>query len=79
MAVLSEDMPRRDVEGNLPDQVNVGLTGFCVRIAGEELDRGCYRIGVLARDRSSGLKLYVWTERILEAEGRDSGETGKGG
>ncbi|MGN0329873.1 MAG: glycosyltransferase [Kineothrix sp.] len=79
LAVLSEDMPRRDVEGNLPDQVNVGLTGFCVRIAGEELDRGCYRIGVLARDRSSGLKLYVWTERVLEAEGRDSGETGKGG
>lgn len=64
--ILPEPLRRRDVEDNLPDQVHVGLTGFCAVIDGGELAKGSYRIGILAKDRCSRQKLYAWTNRYLE-------------
>ena len=57
--------PRKDVEQNLPDQINVGLTGFEAVIKADRLPTGDYRIGILATDRCSGQKLYHMTNRYL--------------
>lgn len=65
LAVKAEPLPRKDVAENLPDQVNVGLTGFCVLIGDGDLPSGTYRIGMMVRDRCSGQRLYSWTERYL--------------
>lgn len=67
--IIPELLPRGDVEQNLPDQENVGLTGFAVRLRKGDLEDGRYRIGVLAQDRCTGHKLFCWTERYLEVKG----------
>lgn len=64
-SVTAAPLPRKDVEDNLPDQVNVGLTGFSVLIRDRDLPSGTYRIGVLVRDKCSGQRLYSWTNRYL--------------
>lgn len=64
--IRPEPLRRKDVEDNLPDQVHVGLSGFCAVIDGRELAKGSYRIGILAKDRCSRQKLYAWTNRYLE-------------
>lgn len=64
--IRPEPLRRKDVEDNLPDQVHVGLTGFCAVIDGRMLAKGSYRIGILAKDRCSRQKLYAWTNRYLE-------------
>ena len=66
LSIIPEPMIRRDVEENLPDQTNVGLTGFSVIIDGSKWQGGCYRIGVLVKDKTSGQKLYSWTNRYLK-------------
>ena len=66
LSISPEPMIRRDVEENLPDQTNVGLTGFSVIIDGSRWQGGCYRIGVLVKDKTSGQKLYSWTNRYLK-------------
>lgn len=66
LSVTPEPMIRRDVEENLPDQTNVGLAGFCAIIDGSGWQGGCYRIGVLAKDKTSGQKLYSWTNRYMK-------------
>lgn len=58
-------LPRKDVEENLPDQVNVGLTGFRVYLKKGDLPAGTYRIGVYVKDCCTGGKLYSWTNRYL--------------
>lgn len=65
-SVPAQPVVRRDVEGNLPDQVNVGMTGFCQLLESGELPAGAYRVGMMARDKCSGQKLYTWTNRYLE-------------
>lgn len=64
-SVAVDSLPRKDVEENLPDQVNVGLTGFSVLVGNRDLPSGAYRIGVLVRDKCSGQRLYSWTNRYL--------------
>lgn len=56
---------RKDVERNLPDQVNVGLAGFDAVIDKDSLEPGDYRIGLLVSDRRSGNSLYHMTNRYL--------------
>lgn len=66
IAVMPEILRRADVERNLPDQINVGLTGFRAKLRGKEIKTGSYRIGMLVKDRCSGRRLYAWTNRYLE-------------
>ncbi len=65
-SVAAQPVVRRDVEENLPDQINVGMTGFCQLLGSGDLPAGSYRVGVMAKDRCSGQKLYTWTNRYLE-------------
>lgn len=69
LSVKAEPFIRRDVEANLPDQINVGMTGFCMFIGKGDLPLGTYRVGVMAKDKCSGQKLYSWTNRYLKVEG----------
>ncbi len=68
-AVKAEPYIRKDVETNLPDQKNVGMTGFCMEIGREDLPAGIFRVGVMAREKGSGQKLYSWTNRYLVVKG----------
>lgn len=64
--VVDPEIVRRiDVERNLPDQVNVGLTGFRAKISSKDIEAASYRIGILAIDRCSGQRLFSWTNRYL--------------
>lgn len=72
--IKPEMLPRMDVERNLPDQVNVGMTGFAVRLREHDIPEGSYRIGILSRDKCSGQMLYFWTNRYLEAGRAADGE-----
>ena len=56
---------RPDLEENLPDQTNVALGGFWVDVTGAELPAGEYRIGVLAGNRVTGVKLYHFSSRSV--------------
>ena len=58
---------RSDLEKNLHDQVNVDLSGFKVNFA-RPLPPGRYRVGMLARDRISGMKLVNWSDRTYRLE-----------
>lgn len=65
--LVTEYLPqyRSDVEENCPDQKNAALTGFCVTFP-EPIPEGTYRVGVLMKDRLSGLKLVRFSNRLLE-------------
>ncbi|TCL59294.1 GT2 family glycosyltransferase [Kineothrix alysoides] len=64
-AVSPELFLRKDVEQNLPDQVNVGMAGFGAVLRGKDAGEGNYRLGILVKDKCSGQKLYSWTNRYL--------------
>lgn len=59
---------RPDLEENMPDQVNVALSGFHVRLKANLLAPGRYRLGVAARNRITGYRLMNWSNRLLEIE-----------
>lgn len=69
---------RFDLEENLPDQRNVELGGFWIEESskhgtarngfGDGLPKGAYRLGILARNRISGLELFNWSNRIWHKE-----------
>lgn len=52
-----ERVPRTDLERNMPDQVNVGLSGFHVAIPVTKLEKGKYRIELFTKDRATTLRL----------------------
>lgn len=76
--VSLEGQYRPDLEENMPDQVNVALSGYDVQLQGVGEERllsvgesclpkaGTYRIGMAARNRITGLKLINWTNRYVE-------------
>ena len=66
--VKAEPFIRKDVEDNLPDQVHVGMTGFCMELAQGALPAGSYRVGVMVQDKCAGWKIYNWTNRYLTVE-----------
>lgn len=68
LCIKAEPFIRRDVEANLPDQVNVGMAGFCILVDDGDLPSGTYRVGMMVRDKCSGQKLYTWTNRYLTVE-----------
>lgn len=61
-----EGQYRPDLTENMPDQINVGLSGFwMISVA---LKKGSYRIGMTARNRVTGLRLINWSSRIFTVE-----------
>lgn len=61
-----EGQYRPDLVENMPDQNNVGLSGFWIEF--KELPKGSYRIGMTVSNRVTGLKLINWSSRILTVE-----------
>lgn len=61
-----EGQYRPDLAENMPDQTNVGLSGFWIQAAWGRV--GQYRIGILARNRVTGLRLVNWSNRIFTLE-----------
>lgn len=59
---------RPDLVENMPDQVNVGLCGFWVRISKENVRPGKYWIGMAARNRVTGMRLMNFGNRWVEVE-----------
>lgn len=57
---------RPDLEENMPDQVNVALSGFHVRLKANLLAPGRYRLGVAVRHRITGARLMNWSNRLLQ-------------
>lgn len=56
---------RPDLEENMPDQVNVALSGFAVKLTEDFLPPGSYQLGLAARNRVTGLRLINWSNRII--------------
>ncbi len=79
MAIAAENRYRQDIENNLPDQVNVGLTGFAAKLPKEAVPAGIYQFGILAEDQCSRQKLVNWSNWVMEveADGRQSVREGK--
>lgn len=56
------DWHRGDVEAILPEEVNVGLAGFVLRVPRADLPAGTYRIGMLCTG-VQGEKLLAWSDK----------------
>lgn len=78
-AIAAEARYRQDIVDNLPDQVNVGLTGFAAKLPKEAVPPGVYQFGILAEDQCSRQKLVNWSNWVMEveADGRQSVREGK--
>lgn len=61
--VSTAEQYRPDLEENMPDQVNVGLCGFAVKLAPGALPPGHYRLGAAAVNRTGGLRLINLSSR----------------
>ncbi len=66
--VMPHDRYRQDVVDILPEQVNVGISGFSCRIKREDLHPGEYRVALLYKDRCSRQRLYKECEKKLVVE-----------
>lgn len=63
---------RPDLEDNMPDQKNVALSGFTVRLEKGALPMGRYRLGLTARNTVTGHRLINWSNRYYEVRGSGS-------
>ena len=66
MMMELEGMYKYELEENVPDQKNVGLSGFYISREGEQLQSGKYKPGILAVNKVTGLKLFSWCGKVLE-------------
>lgn len=57
---------RYELEQNVPDQVNVAFCGYCISREGENIPSGSYKVGMLAINKVTGLKLFSWCGKVLE-------------
>lgn len=57
---------RPDLAENMPDQQNVGLSGFYIRLEENSLPPGRYMVGVMARRTVGRIRLINWSNRTLE-------------
>lgn len=57
---------RPDIENNIPDQVNVGMTGYTAKLKADVLPKGHYRFGMYMKDNTSSQRLYNWSNWTLE-------------
>lgn len=58
------DWYRKDVEAILPEERNIGLAGFVLRVRREELQPGTYRVGMLCTNER-GEKLLAWGDKTF--------------
>jgi hypothetical protein len=58
---------RRDVIDILPNEKNVDLAGFIMRVSEDDLPPDDYRIGMMCIDTVDGRKITAWSERILKS------------
>jgi len=63
--VKLENMYRDDLEENMPDQVNVALSGFWVDLSSSGLPTGTYSVAVLAKNRLNGAMLLNYSGREI--------------
>ena len=61
-----ENKYRYELERNVPDQINVALGGWCISREGEKLPAGAYKVGMLAVNKVTGLKLFNWCGKVVE-------------
>ena len=64
-AVSIMEQYRPDLEENMPDQVNVALSGFAVKLTEDFLPPGSYQLGLAARNKVTGLRLINWSNRVI--------------
>lgn len=57
---------RYELEQNVPDQKNVALCGYCISREGEKLPSGSYKVGMIAVNKVTGLKLFSWCGKVLD-------------
>ena len=57
---------RPDLVENIPNQVNVGFSGFRVEVGKGVLPKGRYQLGMGARNRIANIKIVNWSNRMLE-------------
>lgn len=65
-ALETAGMYRPDLEENMPDQRNVALCGFDVEIGENAVPAGKYRLGMAARNRAGGVRLFNWSGCYIE-------------
>ncbi len=69
---------RTDLIRNMQDQQNIGLSGFWVTFEKRVLPAGSYEVGMYAWDHLSRTKLYCFTGRRIEIEGKEqANESGR--
>ena len=66
--VGTSDQYRPDLTENMPDQINVGLSGFAVELKCGIVPVGSYQLGAIARNRITGLRLVNWSNRVYRVE-----------
>lgn len=57
---------RYELEQNVPDQKNVALCGYYISREEENLPSGSYRVGMIAVNKVTGLKLFNWCGKVME-------------
>lgn len=81
---IPTDWHREDVEEILPEEKNIGLAGFVLRVRREDLTPGEYRVGMITVGKMPGeaeaeLTFADWSERriIIEQKDADDSDTEK--
>jgi GT2 family glycosyltransferase len=68
-SVETEGMYRPDLVKNMPDQINVGLCGFKIKLerSSKQNDGGSgrYYVGMAVKNRVNGCRIYNFTKRIV--------------
>ena len=64
-AAVPSNWYRKDVEAILPEEQNIGLAGFVLRVLKKDLQPGTYRVGMLCLSKQ-GEKLLAWSDKTCE-------------
>lgn len=56
---------RIDVSRACPDQENIGLSGFCLEIDRNLIEKGTYKVGVMASGLAPGNRIYSFSNKEL--------------
>ena len=65
-----QEQYRYDLEQNMRDQKHVAMSGFSVILKENVLAPGTYRLGLYAKQRTGGIRLYQMTTRSVTINGK---------